>query len=130
LEFHFVPFMTGPNDRHENIVPVDSPPPPEEKPADLKTREAVRIQLPIRDAREVASAGPRTETARVSSVPVVRSPAAEIKNPQAFVSESGIAAGSRLVPGAPTEKDPKLVWWILLGLSALILIIQIWTYIS
>jgi hypothetical protein len=122
--------MTDPNDRDEDIAHVDSALPPEEKPADVKTREAVRIQLPIRDAREVASAGPRTETARVSSVPVARSPAAQIKNPQAFVPARGIAAGSRLVPGAPAKKDPKLVWWILLGLSALILLIQIWTYLS
>jgi hypothetical protein len=122
--------MADPNDQQNDSIHVESSVAPGEQPAGVKAREGVRIQLPIRDAREVASAGPRTETVRVSSVQVARVPAAEIKNPQAFVPARGIAAGSRLVPGAPAKKDPKLVWWILLGLSALILLIQIWTYLS
>ena len=31
---------------------------------------------------------------------------------------------------ASAGKKPMLLWWILLGLSAMILIIQIWTYFS
>jgi len=31
---------------------------------------------------------------------------------------------------APVEKRSMLVYWMLLGISALILIIQIWTYFS
>jgi hypothetical protein len=41
----------------------------------------------------------------------------------ALVPERLIAAGSG-------EKSPMLLWWILFGVSALILIIQIWTYLS
>ena len=122
--------MAEPSDQQNDSIHIESPVAPGDKAAGLKAREAVRVQLPIRDTAEVASAGPRTETVRVSSVPVARSSGAEMKNPQAFVPARGIAAGRRLVPGAPAEKDPKLVWWILLGLSALILLIQIWTYLS
>jgi len=28
------------------------------------------------------------------------------------------------------ERNPMPLWWLLLGVSALILIIQIWTYLS
>jgi hypothetical protein len=31
---------------------------------------------------------------------------------------------------APVEKSSMLMYWMLLGMSALILIIQIWTYFS
>jgi hypothetical protein len=31
---------------------------------------------------------------------------------------------------APVEKRPMLLYWMLLGISAFILIIQIWTYFS
>jgi len=31
---------------------------------------------------------------------------------------------------APAEKKPMLLYWILLGVSALILIIQIWIYLT
>jgi len=122
--------MADPNDQQNDSIHVESPVATGDQSAGVKAREAVRIQLPIRDAREVASAGPRTETARVSSVSVAPSPAAQVKNPQTFVPARGIFAGRKLVPGAPAEKDAKLVWWILLGLSALILLIQIWTYLS
>jgi hypothetical protein len=36
----------------------------------------------------------------------------------------------RSVAVAPTEKSSMVLYWILLGVSALILIIQIWTYFS
>jgi hypothetical protein len=36
----------------------------------------------------------------------------------------------RSVAVAPAEKSSMLLYWILLGVSALILIIQIWTYFS
>jgi hypothetical protein len=53
-----------------------------------------------------------------------------MKSPQMFVPARSIAPGSGLVPGAPAEKIPKLLLWMLLGLSALILLIQIWIYLT
>jgi hypothetical protein len=35
-----------------------------------------------------------------------------------------------LIAAAPAQKNSMLLMWILLGVSALILIIQIWTYLS
>jgi hypothetical protein len=34
------------------------------------------------------------------------------------------------IAAAPAEKGSMLLYWVLLGVSALILIIQIWTYFS
>jgi hypothetical protein len=120
--------MANPNDRQDDIVHVDSPTASGEKPPSGRTRETVRIQLPLPNDRDAVSAGPRTETARVSSVPVARAP--EMKSPQALVPGRPFAVDNGLDPGTRAEKIPKVLPWILLGLSALILLIQIWTYLS
>jgi hypothetical protein len=78
--------------------------------------------------RDVAPPGPRTETVRVSSVPIANTP--EIKSPQSFVPTADIAADDPAFAVRPAKKDSMLLWWILLGISAVILIIQIWTYLS
>ena len=140
--------MANPNQRQNEVVQFDAPLLPEDKSAGLKTRETVRIQLPVRDAREegstqffrptnppsmtsalpdVAPLEPKKETARVSSVGVAPRTLAEEKN--AFQPTAGIPH-HEFSSLTATEKDSKLLWWILLGLSALILLIQIWTYLS
>jgi hypothetical protein len=147
--------MAGPNEPQKETVRVDLPLPISAKSPDtsVKPRETVRIQLPVRDARDVAptellgppnqsavapvpraadpvSFEPRTETARISPA-LAKGPApAQMKNTEAFVVTPNL--GSQNAPGAvaPAEKKPMLLWWILLAVSALILIIQIWTYFS
>ena len=141
--------MADPDQRQDDIVHFHPPLLPEDKSAGVKTREAVRIQLPVRDAREVASTQffratnppsmtspppdvaplePKKETARISSVAVAPRTLAQEKN--AFQPTAGIIPHNEFSSLTGTEKNSKLLWWILLGLSALILLIQIWTYLS
>jgi hypothetical protein len=147
--------MAGPNEPKKETVRVDLPLPISAKSPDasVKSRETVRIQLPVRDARDVAPTElfeppsqsaiapvprtadpvplePRKETARISPA-LAKGPApVQLKNTEAFLTTPNL--GSRNAPGAiaPAEKKPMLLWWILLTVSALILIIQIWTYFS
>jgi hypothetical protein len=142
--------MADPNQRQDDIVHFHPPLVTEDKSAGVKTRETVRIQLPVRDAAEVASTQffrptnppsvasvtpevaplePKKETARVSSLTAASRTPAQEKN--AFLPTPAIIPHHEFAPLTPTEKHPKLLWWwIVLGLSALILIIQIWTYLS
>jgi hypothetical protein len=120
--------------------------------ASVKSRETVRIQLPVRDARDAASTQfsrppnpssadqvipasgslplePKKETVRISPALVPHPPAVQLKDNQPFHSVPDIASHNLLGSIAPAEKNPMLLWWILLVVSALILIIQIWTYL-
>jgi hypothetical protein len=142
--------MAGLNDQRNDTIDVHSPDPPAETPPSVHARETVRIQLPVRDASEVTSTQffrptnptsidsvppdvaplePKTETARVSPA-VIRSRAvAQEKN--AFAPTQGIIPHAEFGSLTPAEKkNSNLLWWMLLGLSALILLIQIWTYLS
>ena len=142
--------MADPNQRQDNIVHFHPPLLTEDKSVGVKTRETVRIQLPVRDAREVASTQffrptnppsmasappdvaplePKKETARVSSLTAASPTLAQEKD--AFQPTAGIIPHHEFAPLTVTEKNSKLLWpWIVLGLSALILLIQIWTYLS
>ncbi|HEX4697498.1 MAG TPA: hypothetical protein VH254_07475 [Candidatus Udaeobacter sp.] len=142
--------MTDPNQRQDDILRFHQPLLTEDKSAGVKTRETVRIQLPVRDVREVAPTQffrptnppstesvtpdvallePKKETARVSSLTVASQTLAQEK--KAFVPAPGIIPHHEFAPLPATEKNSKLLWWwIVLGLSALILLMQIWTYVS
>jgi len=142
--------MAGLNEPDNEGAGVDLPLPTPGKSPDpnIKSRETVRIQLPVREpmdkppvfstplsASVMASSdspvsGLKKETARVSFVPDPFPSAAETKNPQPRIGMSYVAPRNPLGAAAPAEKEPMLLWWILLGVSVLILIIQIWTYIS
>jgi hypothetical protein len=84
---------------------ISSPLPPVAPPPGPK-RETVRIPLvpePLRSAQK-------------KTQPLIAMPQSALQNPPIAV--------------APAEKSSMLVYWMLLGVSALILIIQIWTYFS
>ena len=139
--------MAGPNQSKKEAIEL--PVPPLEKPPDpnIKQRETARIQLPVREpmgktplsipiptpmpapvAHAPDSSGLRKETLRVSDM--LDSPAAEMKKTEPLIAMPGVAAQNSSIALAPAEKNSMLLMWILLGLSALILIIQIWTYFS
>ncbi len=141
--------MADTNQRHDEGVQFDPPLLTEDKSAAAKTRETVRIQLPVRDAREVtptqffrptnppptasvppddAPLEPKKETARVSSLTAASRTPAQEKN--AFPPTPGVIPHHEFAPLTASGKNSKLLWWIVLGLSALILLIQIWTYLS
>jgi hypothetical protein len=82
------------------------PPPPPVSPPTGPKRETVRIPLmpePLRSAQK-------------KTQPLIAMPNVVPQNPPIAV--------------APVEKTSMLLYWMLLGISALILIIQIWTYFS
>ena len=151
--------MASLNEPNNESVRIDLPLPTAEKSPDpnIKPRETVRIQLPVREplgkapvhapteprnppsfsplsasvmpAPESPSSGPKKETARIPLVPDPLPSAGQMKNTQSVIMPN-VAPRNPSSAIAPAEKKPMLIWWILLGLSALILIIQIWTYFS
>jgi hypothetical protein len=52
------------------------------------------------------------------------------KKTQPLIAMPAVAPQNTPIAVAPAGKSPMLVYWMLLGFSALILIIQIWTYLS
>jgi len=89
-----------------------------------------------------SSPGPKKETARIAVLPDPRpnaSPAVQMKKTQPLIAMPQIALQRTSIAGAAIEKAeesatisaiPMPVCWALLGASAVILIIQIWTYFS
>lgn len=139
--------MAGPNQSKKETVELPLPPP--ERPPDLeiKPRKTARIQAPVRESMDKTplpipiptpipapvaqapdSSGLNKETARVSDMP--DSPAAEMKETEPLIAVPDVALQEPSIAATPREKNSMLLMWILLGVSALILIIQIWTYLS
>jgi len=163
--------MAGLNEPNNETVRVDVPLPTPGKSPDpnIKSRETVRIQLPVREAMgklpvhnptelappaesaaqglhpsqfsptlsasvmpapESPDSGPKKETLRVPLVSDPLASAGPMKNTPPVIPMPHIVPQSSLIAPAPREKNSMLLYWILLGVSALILIIQIWTYLS
>jgi hypothetical protein len=155
--------MTEPNEPKKETTRIPFAPAAAEKPPDpnAKSRDTVRIQLPLREppghvlperqhavqevppqffqppqsppgpvsasvtpAPELPSSGPIKETVRIPLSAV------QNKKTQPLVAMPEVTAQTPSVAVAPVEKDPMPLLWLLLGVSAMILIIQIWTYLS
>ena len=52
------------------------------------------------------------------------------KKTQPLIAMPNVVSQNPLIAVAPVEKRTMLLYWMLLAMSALILIIQIWTYFS
>ena len=141
--------MAGPNQSKKENVGIELPLPPPGRPPNpnMKPRETARIQLPVHEpvgktplptpiptpilapvAHASDSSGLREETVRVSGIP--DSPAAEMRKTQPLVAMPDVTAQNPSIALAPGKKNSMLLIWILFGVSLLILIIQIWTYLS
>ncbi len=86
------------------------------------------LSASVMPAPESPDSGPKKETLRV---PLVSDPPVSqerMKNP--LMPMPHVVPQSSLIAAASREKNSMLLWWILLAVSALILIIQIWTYLS
>ena len=129
--------------------PVTPPPPPSVKP-----RETVRIQLPVREtggapvpsSPQSAPAAPRplSGSVRPPSIPPSSEPKKETariplmseplrsaqKKTQPLMAMPDVIPQNPPIAVAPVEKSSMLMYWMLLGMSALILVIEIWTYFS
>jgi hypothetical protein len=100
------------------------PPPP------LSTQSSPAAQAPVPGA---LSSGPKNETARIPRMPDLPSqsvPAVEMKKAQPLIAMPQVVPKRASIAIAPAEKSAMPLCWVLLGVSATILIIQIWTYFS
>jgi len=72
--------------------------------------------------------GPKKETVRI---PVTPDPLrSSQKKTQPLIPMPNIVSQNPPIAVAPVEKNSMRLYWLLLAMSALILIIQIWTYFS
>ena len=73
-------------------------------------------------------AGPKQETVRIPLTPEpLRS---SQKKTQPLIAMPNVVSQNPPIAVAPVEKGSMRLYWMLLAMSALILIIQIWTYFS
>ena len=136
----------------EQPVPLEpsaapSPPPPpvfsSEPPTKIPTPEPdPGAPPPVSAAPDLTSLGPKKETARIALMPeppAKPAPAVQMKKTQPLIAMPPITPQSASIAVAPTGKAkgsammdaiPMPTCWTLLGVSAVILIIQIWTYFS
>jgi hypothetical protein len=75
------------------------------------------------------SLGPKKETVRIPVMPEPMTSAQKKTQPLMAMPDT-VVPQNPAIAMAPQEKSPMLLYWMLLGISALILIIQIWTYFS
>ena len=106
----------------ENISSTNFFPPPKPPAASRPLSASVRPP-PI-----PPPSGPKKETVRI---PVTPEPLrSSQKKTQPLIAMPNVVSQNPLIAVAPVEKRPMLLYWMLLAMSALILIIQIWTYLS
>jgi hypothetical protein len=106
----------------ENISSTNffSPPKP---PAASRPLSASERPLPI-----PPPSGPKKETVRIPMTPEpLRS---SQKKTQPLIAMPNVISQNPPIAVAPVEKSSMRLYWMLLAMSALILIIQIWTYFS
>jgi hypothetical protein len=81
-------------------------------------------------APDSPSSGPKKETMRAPPIPNPVPSAGQMKNTPSVAGSRDLASQNSSIAVGRREKNSMLLWWILLGVSALIFIIQIWTYLS
>ena len=156
--------MTEPNEPKKETTRIPVAPEVAEKPPEpnAKSRDTVRIQLPLREAPvhiftepqpaiqeggspqffqppqpppvplnaavmpapDLPSSGLIKETVRIPL------PTVQMRKTQPLVTMPEVAPRNPSIAVAAEEKNPMPLLWLLLGVSAVILIIQIWTYLS
>jgi hypothetical protein len=122
--------------RETGNAPVPSP--PQSTPEDIsstnffpspKPPAATRpLSTSVRPPSIPPSLGPKKETVRI---PLTAAPLGSAqKKTQPLMAMPNIVPQNLPIAVAPVEKSSMLMYWMLLAMSALILIIQIWTYFS
>ena len=116
------PLPPSPRSAAEDNSSTNFFPPP--KPPTASTLLSASVRPPAASPLP----GPKRETVRIPLVPEPLRSAQ--KKTQPLMAMPEVAPQNPPIAVAPAEKSPMLLYWILLGFSALILIIQIWTYFS
>ena len=116
------PVPSSPQSAPEDISSTNFFPPPKPPAATRPLSASVRPP-PI-----PPSLGPKKETVRIPLIPEPLRSAQ--KKTQPLIAMPDVIPQNPPIAVAPVEKSSMLLYWMLLALSALILIIQIWTYFS
>jgi hypothetical protein len=113
-----------------------SPSSPQSAPEDISSTKFLPQPKPPAAPRPVSasvrpplippSVEPKKETARIPPEPLQSSQ----KKTQPLMAMPNVIPQNPAIAVAPLEKSSMLLYWMLLGISALILIIEIWTYFS
>ena len=82
------------------------------------------VSASVTPAPDLPPSGPIKETVRIPLSAV------QMKKTQPLVAMPEAPPQNPSIAVAPVEKNPMPLLWLLLGISAVILIIQIWTYLS
>ena len=115
------PVPSSPQSAPEDVSSTTFFPPP--KPTDVSRPLSGSVPPPI-----PPFLGPKKETVRIPLVPEPLRSAQ--KKTQPLIAMPNVVPQNPPIAVAPVEKSSMLLYWMLLGISALILIIQIWTYFS
>jgi len=113
--------------------PPPSPPSPLKPPAVSMPVPAAVTPVPVTPAPNLLLPGLKKETARIPRMPEPLSrppPTVQMKKTQPLIAMPLTAPQSASIAVAPAEESALPLCWVLLGVSAVILIIQIWTYLS
>jgi hypothetical protein len=106
----------------DNISATNFFPPPKPPAVSRPLSASVRVS-PI-----PSTSGPKKETVRIPLTPEpLRS---SQKKTQPLIPMPSVVSQNPPIAVTPVEKSSMLLYWVLLATSALILIIQIWTYFS
>jgi hypothetical protein len=118
----------------EPPVPISTEPQPVSKPGVQEAVPSQFFQPPqpppaplnasVMPAPDLPSSGPTKETVRIPLREV------QMKKTQPLIAVPEVAPQNPSIAVAPVEKNPTPALWLLLGVAAVILIIQIWTYLS
>ena len=113
--------------------PDVGPPPSAAPQLSTEPSSAVQAPAPVATLPDAVSSSPKKEAARIPHMPDLPSktvPSVQMKKTQPLIAMPHVAPKRASIAVAPTEKSVTPLFWGLLGVSAVILIIQIWTYFS
>ena len=99
--------------------------PPLHLPSKL-LRQSLFYQTPLRRARKTRQRASRA----CQTCPSKPLPSVQMKKTQPLIAMPHTAPQRASIAVAPAEKSATPLCWVLLGISVIILIIQIWTYLS
>jgi hypothetical protein len=117
------PPVGSPSDQATNNISSTNFLPPAKPPAVSRPLSASAPPLPI-----PPTSGPKKETVRIPLAPEPLG--SSQKKTQPLIPMPSVVSQNPPIAAAPIEKSSMMLYWMLLGMSALILIIQIWTYFS
>ena len=117
-----LPVPSSPQSASEDVSSTNFFPPPK-PPAVLRPLSASVRPPPI-----PSLSGPKKETVRIPLIPEPLRSAQ--KKTQPLIAMPNVVPQNPPIAVAPVQKGSMLLYWMLVAVSALILLIQIWTYFS